>query len=47
MTDSTTKPGPELIMPTTLAGIIDTNLMNIGGVDGARTRDPRRDRPVF
>ena len=21
--------------------------LNVGGVDGARTRDPRRDRPVF
>ncbi len=23
------------------------NLVNSGGVDGTRTRDPRRDRPVF
>ena len=22
-------------------------LLNVGGVDGTRTRDPRRDRPVF
>jgi hypothetical protein len=22
-------------------------LNNVGGVDGTRTRDPRRDRPVF
>ena len=22
-------------------------LVNVGGVDGTRTRDPRRDRPVF
>ena len=22
-------------------------LIDIGGVDGTRTRDPRRDRPVF
>ena len=30
-----------------LAGTYEDGLMNIGGVDGARTRDPRRDRPVF
>jgi hypothetical protein len=22
-------------------------IQNVGGVDGTRTRDPRRDRPVF
>ena len=30
-----------------LVGTLEENLMNIGGVDGTRTRDPRRDRPVF
>ena len=30
-----------------LVGAYEENLMNIGGVDGTRTRDPRRDRPVF
>jgi hypothetical protein len=25
----------------------DTPVSNNGGADGARTRDPRRDRPVF
>ena len=25
----------------------DPVLFNVGGVDGTRTRDPRRDRPVF
>ena len=34
-------------MPTKLVGTFEENLMNVGGVDGARTRDPRRDRPVF
>ena len=34
-------------MPTKLVGTFEDNLMNIGGVDGTRTRDPRRDRPVF
>ena len=30
-----------------LVGTLAENRMNIGGVDGTRTRDPRRDRPVF
>ena len=30
-----------------LVGTFEENLMNVGGVDGTRTRDPRRDRPVF
>ena len=30
-----------------LADIYLLPLMNFGGVDGTRTRDPRRDRPVF
>ena len=30
-----------------LVGTFEENLMNFGGVDGTRTRDPRRDRPVF
>ena len=30
-----------------LVGTLEEILMNIGGVDGTRTRDPRRDRPVF
>ena len=25
----------------------DGSIQEIGGVDGTRTRDPRRDRPVF
>jgi len=29
------------------AGVCRVNPMNIGGVDGTRTRDPRRDRPVM
>ena len=28
-------------------GAFEKNVMNFGGADGARTRDPRRDRPVF
>jgi hypothetical protein len=28
-------------------GTLKENMMNFGGADGARTRDPRRDRPVF
>jgi hypothetical protein len=31
-------------------GLASANLLtltNIGGADGTRTRDPRRDRPVF
>ena len=27
--------------------IIYVSFKNLGGVDGTRTRDPRRDRPVF
>ena len=30
-----------------LVGTLAENRMIIGGVDGTRTRDPRRDRPVF
>ena len=27
--------------------VIKTDNIKVGGVDGTRTRDPRRDRPVF
>ena len=27
--------------------IVTKTILKIGGVDGTRTRDPRRDRPVF
>ena len=30
-----------------LVGTLEEDLMIVGGVDGTRTRDPRRDRPVF
>ena len=30
-----------------LVGTYAEDRINVGGVDGARTRDPRRDRPVF
>ena len=30
-----------------LVGTSRENHMKYGGVDGTRTRDPRRDRPVF
>jgi hypothetical protein len=36
--------------PENEKGLADMHLLtliNIGGVDGTRTRDPRRDRPVF
>ncbi len=39
-------------LDTTFSYLLAYNLQNykfliVGGVDGARTRDPRRDRPVF
>ncbi len=35
----------EAIMKKALT--IRSGLLEVGGVDGTRTRDPRRDRPVF
>ena len=36
----------QFILLNEVATIAETRII-VGGVDGTRTRDPRRDRPVF